>query len=421
MASSDSADSLFDGKNFPSRSLVFIHESSSKSLFEKDSTPGELNLVSTENLPPLKQFPEKSAFTFKRLYRTDFDEPPAGSFITDIHSSPSESLENSVTGSFEAKSSASVSLVRAESALHDKVDYIFLFVHGIGSNETHLSRNIEDFKEVLESVRVEKFLACNVQIELINWKLHVVEEQTKILGRILPPIRDSQALEFRKTINNMFSDIGYYFTAQRKAEILNIVRKKINSLLESMKLGDPRRYGKSKIVLIGFSLGSVIVHDLLSESKIDHPVHGIFLLGSPLASLLSLSSGPNDSLPDFTLPNKVPIFFNLFHELDPVAFRLEPLFYKEFGEDIAHPVIVNFGNKSSGWWGGSSTGDGRSEEDQLLARKKRIDYVLPAESSFSLALKRAVSVPLAMGEAHCSYWRDERVSLFILKNLVVIN
>ena len=122
-----------------------------------------------------------------------------------------------------------------------------------------------------------------------------------------------------------------------------------------------------EVTLIGHSLGSVIVWDLLALSQgagytswgptLPHGAkkeddipplpfvpENTFLLGSPLGLFLTLrgSHFEMSQHPSFKLPTST--LFNIFHPADPVAYRIEPLLAKDLDEvnkgDFPDPQYV---------------------------------------------------------------------------------
>jgi hypothetical protein len=147
---------------------------------------------------------------------------------------------------------------------------------------------------------------------------------------------------------------------------------------------------KGKVCVLGHSLGSVILFDLLvhqfrsAENEIfieNFPVPKLELrpqcfvtFGSPLAFILAIrGQRPSES---FCIPF-LEEFFNIFHPNDPVAYRMEP-FLQSAMQRVA-PVTINNLPKSTfsvtlpqaplfniadfgGWFGGAPSSPARQEE-----------------------------------------------------------
>eukprot|EP00752_Nemacystus_decipiens_P005637 g5101.t1 len=148
---------------------------------------------------------------------------------------------------------------------------------------------------------------------------------------------------FRDFANQAVMDVMYYLTPDMQASILSVVGNKMNEMWHNFSRFTPGFSGKVSIV--GHSLGSIIVHDLL----IAQPVKGetkladgavseatpilsfypevLLACGSPIGMFLALRQSTLDKEKLFKF-NTTKRFFNLFHLYDPVAYRLEPILDK---------------------------------------------------------------------------------------------
>ncbi|KAF4675394.1 hypothetical protein FOL47_007852 [Perkinsus chesapeaki] len=217
------------------------------------------------------------------------------------------------------------------------VDHIILVVHGIGPGDEHLNNNLDMMRETFEFVRLHWFWSMKVDchIEMINWKKHVRESQKRMFEKITPARLSGgeQYHDTRMLLNVATADIIYYITPDKRQIILDTVTKLLNDTVSRLQSSHPQRYANSRVSLVGHSLGSVILYDILKEAAnpLKFEVDRFFLWGSPLAVFLSInnSTEQNDEsslTPQtiFHLPNRLPIY-NVFHPHDPVAFRLDPL------------------------------------------------------------------------------------------------
>ena len=185
--------------------------------------------------------------------------------------------------------------------------------------------------------------------------------------------------------------------------MLSAVRDGLNEAVRALLDKNPRKFRKAKITLIGHSLGSVIVHDLLchhSGDLLEFPVYAFYMLGSPLGGYLALQQGDDNAEVLLTLPRRIERFYNIFHEMDPVAFRVEPLYYGETEEETAPPVAINKSETLSG----------------ALPHQRRLDYVLVDQGSGSF-LPGQLGVSMTMITSHSSYWRSKDVAAFVIRTL----
>lgn len=182
--------------------------------------------------------------------------------------------------------------------------------------------------------------------------------------------------------------------------------------------------------------------------KPDH----VFLWGSPLAAFVSIAGEDHEAI-RFSLPQGSHLY-NIFHPQDPVAFRLEPLYYQggeqvppetvaywannavrpskqwarsyEYAKGLAHQKWTSF---KSTLWEAVGTADQadvmRTEWETYLNDKRqewaeealeagpkaRIDYVLQ-----ELAMETYVE-SYGLLQSHFCYWNSHDVALLMLKKI----
>ena len=291
--------------------------------------------------------------------------------------------------------------------------HIVLIVHGVMSSDASLTSNLEKTRAAFEQVRYAWFPeapACH--IELINWKAGVIQTQSSLFDRIIP--RGSLPIESRVFVAYSISDVAFYLTPSHCEVIKSLVCSLLNERFHELMSKFPTKFSKSKVTLVGYSLGSVILHDILTSSshKIDFEVSNVFFWGSPLAAYLSVKDS-EFQYGKFDFPEKINVF-NIYHPHDPVAFRIEPLFYyldSEIAnaEKIPHWETESF---SSAWNSFLGVEKPREESDSSpLVPKRRLDYVLQESITESL------SHQFSMLTAHHSYWSSRDVALFMLRRM----
>ena len=313
-------------------------------------------------------------------------------------------------------------MTEVASAGADPVEHLVLVVHGINGSEDHLYRNLERMKESFEEVRSYWFgsttNASLCHLELINWKSGVIGIQSSIFDKITP--RGSLPAESRMFINYAISDVVFYLTPSHCDLIRGIVVDLINDRINQLIKAFPSKFNlntHTKVTIVGYSLGSVIVHDILTSPVPDllsFVPYKLFLWGSPLAGYLAVKDG-QFMIGKFNLPKQVDLY-NIYHPHDPVAFRIEPLFY-HLDSELADAETVPFW-KTDGimGWGSSvrsifaSAAIGGSDSKQLVP-KRRLDYVLQESVTESL------SHHYSMLTAHYSYWSSRDVALFMLRRM----
>jgi len=88
-------------------------------------------------------------------------------------------------------------------------------------------------------------------------------------------------------------------------------------------------------MLIGHSLGGIALFDLLRGGRLSFQARSLFTLGSPIGLLLDATEDSSPSALAFPGGTRL---FNVFHPLDPVAYRVEPLLAPELGRKPAAKV-----------------------------------------------------------------------------------
>jgi len=212
-----------------------------------------------------------------------------------------------------------------------KVSHIILVVHGMGATKEALERNVRDLTASLSEMQKYWFwhVGVHVHVEMIDWKCVLSQLQSTIFDKITPV----EARITRMSLNSTLSDVIFYKTAHYRSKIHAIVLQKMNACLRQVRSDLAGCFQNARVSFIGHSLGSVIAYDVLSGLAIadgegtglEFEVENFFLWGSPLAAFVSIADIEHQS-GKFTLPSRLNTY-NLFHPHDPVAFRLEPLFY----------------------------------------------------------------------------------------------
>eukprot|EP00929_Paragymnodinium_shiwhaense_P066751 TRINITY_DN33530_c0_g1_i1.p1 TRINITY_DN33530_c0_g1~~TRINITY_DN33530_c0_g1_i1.p1 ORF type:complete len:662 (+),score=228.65 TRINITY_DN33530_c0_g1_i1:184-2169(+) len=256
------------------------------------------------------------------------------------------------------------------------------------------------------------------------WQIIHTEELDSQLKAITLP-RVTQVREFA---NYAVMDAVFYMQPQRRAEIVRTVVASINGVVSRYKKHHPEFQGD--VFLIGHSLGGLIVFDMLRRgeaehgAKLDFTPSALFTLGSPTAMFLHCAGDTVE--PGYKLPGGTR-FFNLFHPLDPVAYRMEPLLAPEMA--ALPPVQVTeggvkfhhkIGSLLSWASGGSGTGSELTEEQQQrcdslkLNDGERFDFALQ-EGLFEGATEIVHAI-----SSHCGYPLNVSVAAFLYTRAVAV-
>jgi hypothetical protein len=255
--------------------------------------------------------------------------------------------------------------------------HIIFVIHGIG--ETFSQYNSEYISTLVESTGEMRRLARDLTDRNIKQGKGM---ESEILDLVFLPIVWADVIHksntpttkklnaitlrnipfIRNLANNLVSDVLFYCDNVQRNRILCKVANELNKTFDEYMNRNPGFNGTVSIV--GHSLGSVISFDLLScqqnvdeqgapisdkntpDSIIDDIVQNfdisklqlkfktvdhLFCIGSPLGMFLTIRGGNGHG--DLKRTTKLPTtkhYYNIFHEYDPVAYRIEPLIDDRF-------------------------------------------------------------------------------------------
>ncbi|CAJ0831582.1 10929_t:CDS:10 [Entrophospora sp. SA101] len=313
-----------------------------------------------------------------------------------------------------------------------------------------------------------------VQVLPIQWrqeiKFGVASEDENIQRDLgIPEIEEGQTtldeitLEGVPTLRNLISDVLMDVTREAN-RVYNLFIERNPKFLEN----------NGKVSIYGHSLGSVLAFDILCHQppidpstpsgifdgknfnylhkdsvKLDFDVKNFFAVGSPIGLFLLLKGLKISSRTDseklkkliddgiklaanmglsLSDPDQIPSCFpavknlyNIFHNADPIAYRLEPLIARHYGAMLKPALIpyhkgglkaVHMGIQE---FNAKNTTDDKEIEKNGAARIKnlnvsgRVDYVLQ-EGLLDVSYINAITV-------HLSYWSDLDAVNFILKEI----
>ncbi|KAF8822078.1 DDHD domain-containing protein [Cardiosporidium cionae] len=238
------------------------------------------------------------------------------------------------------------------------VDHILFLIHGIGSTED-FEEEKRQFGEAFKAAKEYCFwdVEVNVHIAVIEWKSAIFNTQKSLLQRISA----SDGSELKQGIHFTVNDLFFYLSAEHGNSILTQVVDSLNAETQKLKEDPSGKFNDAKISILGYSLGSVIGYELLTQPlnrpmhsgssisipKLNFAVENFFSLGSPIALFVSLFSSEYTS-GKCILPPSTNVY-NIFFDFDPVAFRLEGLIYSNL---ILPPpqVIPDWMNNGAKKW-----------------------------------------------------------------------
>lgn len=259
-----------------------------------------------------------------------------------------------------------------EQALSSEVGRVFVLVHGIGeklwsAENKGLSAQAPLFRQ---HVHQSQLIEAGFKKEGDRWKYSDGSWNPFSQPEHVPVVRKDEILEaswwqsvhtdeldvqlrritlksmpaVRQIANCAIADAMFYMQGGHRETIVKAVVDSIEGALQRFRLHHPTFDGD--VVLIAHSLGGVIVWDILrhrssteTESSstaaakrngtgFSFAPRAVFTLGSPVAMFMHCADDvPKEA--DYVLPNDVK-YFNIFHPLDPLGYRMETLFRPEY-------------------------------------------------------------------------------------------
>jgi len=241
-----------------------------------------------------------------------------------------------------------------------KLDHLIIVIHGIGDmlETKNLSTNLLTLSESLMKVAQHQNSKLRILIRAVEWHSKMQDRWRSILHKAVPgyPQTPHHSL-IRSTIQDYFGDIMLFGSPFWREMLIDEVYCQIESEVQAVwnaygnndNQNHPQSKGFSgKCSLFCHSLGSMIGWELIRKNKIPDGIilENVFCLGSPVAAYLSLEKNGLSEFKSTLVGNalehsehshrrsRFPRFYNIFHPLDPTAFRWEPfLLWKDEDEE----------------------------------------------------------------------------------------
>lgn len=241
------------------------------------------------------------------------------------------------------------------------VDFIIFMLHGIGSTSHMLSKDYRMIRYMVNSIKKHWFYQqrFKTHIHVVDWKRHIIDAQNMLFEHTYI----TTAKETRKVITSHMLDIGFFLNPRYSDFLLESVVGELDSEITRLKNHPSGKFNNSKVVTIGYSMGSLILHEILCSNpgrpsnlrpderpRLKHKVDYMFAVGSPLSCFMIFQS-PQLMTTGMKLPEGVEVY-NIFHPYDPVAFRWERLIYRDIS-DLPEPELLPYwqNNGFKNWYG----------------------------------------------------------------------
>ncbi|CAI4051263.1 hypothetical protein SKDZ_15G1750 [Saccharomyces kudriavzevii ZP591] len=351
------------------------------------------------------------------------------------------------------------------------VDNLVLCVHGIGQtlgkkyeyvNFAHTinllrsnMKKIYNNSEQLQSLNTAPNYKnnCNVQVLPITWR-HSISFQTdakeeNVENPELPTLSQvtvNGVLPLRKLLADGLLDILLYVEPHYQNMILQQVTSQLNKTFRIFKKYNPEFEGK--VHLVGHSLGSMILFDILSKQekyKLEFQVDNLFFIGSPIGLLKLIQRTKIGDNAKFSneLQKKLTVqrpqcrdVYNVYHVCDPISYRIEPLVNKEMAHyeqtylphcGEAYGMTSKFLEFGENIWKdlpGIDENDAQSKRNSSKGNEVKLSKTLSAmltNLNYTGRLDYAMSPSLlevdfiSAIKSHVSYFEEPDIAAFILK------
>ncbi|AAS50476.1 AAR110Cp [Eremothecium gossypii ATCC 10895] len=342
-----------------------------------------------------------------------------------------------------------------------EIDHLILCVHGIGqnlgkkyqyvnfahtvnllrSNLKRLYNNGDSWKAYNRDVvkRPDWEFNSRVQVLPITWRHDIgfstdefVKEKEQPELPTLADITVDGIRPLRRVFGDVALDVLLYGEEYYRNRIMEKVASRLNNVYDKFCHKNPSFNGR--VSLIGHSLGSLILFDILAQHEKYHlhfDVENYFAIGSPIGVLKLIQQtkiahygGPLQT--DFGLRIDRPKcnrFYNLFHSCDPIAYRVEPLIDTKLGQyrqKIVPAVRESQLEVRVRELGDTFTSDSGLEmvkmPDSLLKKVTKLNHLGRVDFSFEPRLWEVDALNAI--KAHVSYFEEELAASFFLDQLL---
>ncbi|KAE9025955.1 hypothetical protein PR003_g10257 [Phytophthora rubi] len=353
------------------------------------------------------------------------------SYSTAITSRSSTSSSVDEAGSSEEEDEEYPSTIRLRTLNH-----LVFVIHGIGQHidfrdgefkswngETGVEGGNHAFRDMFRTMLETTFQDIPLALEMQSIEWHEDLHEPTGVDNIFDLISPEGASAIREFNKETFMDVLYYLSPRYGQLIVDSVTQQLNDKYRVFMNEHPGWDGK--VSIFAHSLGSMISYDILTHKPgevasngvhfpgLEFEVDNFFGVGSPVGVMVLARGDLNIDDGEFTPGIKMPScrrYFNVYHPIDPIAYRIEPLIKQEMHDK--EPVQLmqfsavkdqTFGQLQEAWEGLTGPVHGfQYRHDYVLRRRKREQGMM--EVAFAAA-------------SHSSYWMSDDVVLFTIMQL----
>lgn len=225
----------------------------------------------------------------------------------------------------------------------DPLDHLFLVIHGAGDPYvdhqpwlsslenclTAVEKNYALLSQNLHKSKRNASLASRPSSALflpVEWHGAAFETWQHELRNAGPSSQLPGAAEVRAAVSEMVGDVIMMASPFWRQSIARHVAKQIESQLNAVRRNRPAFSGR--ISIVAHSVGGLIAVELLGRGLLKERVDAVMMVGCPMAAYAALAPEEMGTLATVRKMRKQVRFVNVFHPLDPVAYRLEPFVLK---------------------------------------------------------------------------------------------
>ncbi|CAI5724974.1 unnamed protein product [Hyaloperonospora brassicae] len=315
-------------------------------------------------------------------------------------------------------------------------NHLVFVIHGIGQHidfrdgefkswneQTGIEGGNHAFRDIFRGMLESTFKDIPMALEMQSIEWHEDLHEPTGLDNIFDLISPEGASAIREFNKETFMDVLYYLSPRYGQLIVDSVTQQLNEKYRVFMNEHPNWDGK--VSIFAHSLGSMISYDILTHKPgevasngvcfpgLEFEVDNFFGVGSPVGVMILARGDLNIDEGKFTPGIKLPHcrrYFNVYHPIDPVAYRIEPLIMQEMHDKepvqlLQYSAVKDqaFGQLQEIWEGLTSPVHGFPyRHDYVMRRRKHEQGVM--EVAFAAA-------------SHSSYWMSDDVVLFTLMQM----
>ncbi|GAB9465698.1 Phospholipase [Globisporangium polare] len=316
------------------------------------------------------------------------------------------------------------------------INHLVFVIHGIGQHidfkegelkswngQAGLDGGNHSFRDLYRTMLETMFRDIPVALEMQSIEWHEDLHEPTGLDNIFDLICPEGSAGIREFSKETLMDVLYYLSPRYGQLIIDSVTQQLNQKYHVFMEEHPGWDGK--VSIFAHSLGSVITYDLLTHEAGERSKSGVFFpglefevenffgAGSPVPVFILSRGDLNIDEGRFTPGIKMPKcqrYFNIFHPIDPIAYRVEPLIKQEMHDKA--PVQLIQAHAVRGFTFGKIQEMWESLTAPVHGFPHRLDYVMKRRKREQGMMEIAFA-----SASHSSYWMSEDVVLFTIMQI----